>query len=260
VIAPLLDLPAYLLHRLAAELELEGLPPPYTAARVAAALDVDESTVVATAAALHRLDTLGGSQRATAALLQEAARRSANPSVPVAVWSGAHVPGTHVRNTRVVYHELFSSAEHSVWLSTYVVVDGEEVLGALADRMAAVVDLQVTLFLNVERKRGDVTHPADVVAKFAARFWSHGWPGERRPRVYYDPRALALEEAGAGVLHAKVTVIDERRVFVTSANLTPRAMDQNVEAGLLVSDRDLARTTVARFQTLIDHGMVVPLP
>ena len=260
MIGALLDLPVYVLNRLAAELEMSALPPPYTAARLARALEVDEAVVAPAVAPLTHLASIGGSQRSTAAFIGEALRRASRYAPPAAVWSGAHVPGTHARNTRVVYHELFSTAERSVWLSTYVVYDGEDVLGALADRMRAVADLRVTLFVNVERRWGDATHPAEVVAKFATQFWSHGWPGDRRPLVYYDPRALDLSDPDAGVLHAKVVVVDDRRVFVTSANLTSRAMDRNVEAGLLVFDQALAQSTVARFQALIDHGMVVPLP
>lgn len=260
MIAPLLDLPANVLHRLASELELEAMAPPYTPARVAARLGVQESVVALAAGVLARLDAMGASQRATAEFLKDAAQRAARRFSPVPVWSGEHLPGTHARSTREVYHELFSTAEHSVWLSTYVVHDGEDVLGPLATRMSEVAHLEVTLLVNVERKWGDRTDPAEVLAKFATKFWQNQWPGQRHPRVFYDPRALDPASPDAGVLHAKVTVADQSRVFMTSANLTPRAMDRNVEAGLLVADRDLARTTVARFQSLIDNGMVLPLP
>ena len=71
---------------------------------------------------------------------------------------------------------------------------------------------------------------------------------------------LEVLEASPHLERLQVVVVDDQRVFMTSANLTSRAMDRNVEAGLLVFDRELAQSTVARFQTLIDHGMVMPLP
>ena len=58
------------------------------------------------------------------------------------------------------------------------------------------------------------------------------------------------------VLHAKAVVHDNEQVFITSANLTPKAFERNIEAGLLVRDRSLA----SHFQRLIDTGLVVPLP
>ena len=77
-------------------------------------------------------------------------------------------------------------------------------------------------------------------------------------RVYYDPRALELE-GPAGVLHAKVVVIDDEAVFVTSANLTEAALDRNIEVGLLVRDRALAASMSSHFQVLIDRGLLRPL-
>ena len=47
---------------------------------------------------------------------------------------------------------------------------------------------------------------------------------------------------------------------MTSANLTPMALERNNEAGLLVRDRALAQTLASHFQRLIDTTLVVPLP
>jgi len=56
-------------------------------------------------------------------------------------------------------------------------------------------------------------------------------------------------------------------VFVTSANLTPKALERNIEAGLLVRDRNIEtrrfvrdRTLAKHFKRLIDTGLIVPLP
>ncbi len=62
------------------------------------------------------------------------------------------------------------------------------------------------------------------------------------------------------VLNAKAVVHDNEQVFVASANLTPNALDQNIEAGLLVRDRSLAQTIASYFQRHMETGLVVPLP
>ena len=62
------------------------------------------------------------------------------------------------------------------------------------------------------------------------------------------------------MLHAKACVHDNDQVFVTSANLTPNALDRNIEAGLLVRDRTLAQALASHSQRLIDTGPVVQLP
>ncbi len=175
------------------------------------------------------------------------------------VWSGPEVPGLHARDTRRVYQELLGSAVRSLWLSTYVFSDGSRAFAVLGQRMAEVPELRVTLLLNIQRRRGDTTSAEALVRHFADRFWSVGWPGSVRPRVYYDPRALELDGRG-GVLHAKAVVADEETVFVTSANLTDAAFERNIELGLLVRDRALAGAVVAHFRTLIDGHWLHLLP
>jgi phosphatidylserine/phosphatidylglycerophosphate/cardiolipin synthase-like enzyme len=119
--------------------------------------------------------------------------------------------------------------------------------------------LQVTMLLNIQRKRGDTTVTEQVVRRFADRFWKVEWPGASRPRVLYDPRALESDGPG-GVLHAKAVVADDDTVFVTSANLTEAALERNIELGLLVRDRALAGSIVAHFRGLIEGGLLHVLP
>ena len=81
-------------------------------------------------------------------------------------------------------------------------------------------------------------------------------PSTRVDEVSDCPRSVDTGDGPGAVLHAKAIAQDNEQVFVTSANLTPNALDRNIEAGLLVRDRSLA----AHFQRLIDTGQVVPLP
>jgi phosphatidylserine/phosphatidylglycerophosphate/cardiolipin synthase-like enzyme len=178
---------------------------------------------------------------------------------PDLVWSGPEVPGLHARDTRRVFEELLASARRSVWASTYAFFDGPRAFQVLAQRMDAEPQVRVTLLLNIQRKRGDTTAADQLVRKFADRFWTADWPGSSRPRVYYDPRALELD-GPSGVLHAKAIVIDDEVALVTSANLTEAALDRNIELGLLVRDRALAASVSTHFRTLIDRGLLLPLP
>lgn len=77
--------------------------------------------------------------------------------------------------------------------------------------------------------------------------------------VYYDARSLALD-GRAAVLHAKAVVADGEAVFVTSANLTDSAWDENIELGVLAHDRALATSVAAHFQGLVDGEVLKPLP
>jgi len=209
--------------------------------------------------ALEQMERAGISGASAAAWIRSVDEATSRRPRPDLVWSGPEVPGLHARDTRRVFDELLGSAEQSIWASTYAFFDGARAFKVLAERMDERAELAVTLLLNIQRKHGDTTATEQLVRKFADRFWKTDWPGSSRPRVFYDPRALEIDKPG-GVLHAKAFVVDGEAVFVTSANFTEAALDRNIELGLLVRDRTLAASITTHFGTLIDQGLLAPLP
>jgi phosphatidylserine/phosphatidylglycerophosphate/cardiolipin synthase-like enzyme len=258
MIETLLALPAHLRQRLASALDTGLLGTPHTSASVGAVIG-NSDAVERAVATLVELDRLGISGRTAAVWIRTVEQAAARVPRPDLVWSGPEVPGLHARDTRRVYEDLLGSAERSVWASTYAFFDGPRAFEVLARRMDAESTLRVTLLLNIQRKRADTTAADQLVRRFADRFWKIEWPGAARPYVFYDPRALDLGGPG-GVLHAKAVVADDEAVFITSANLTEAALDRNIELGLLVRDAALAATIVGHFRTLIDRGLLSPLP
>lgn len=91
-----------------------------------------------------------------------------------------------------------------------------------------------------------------IVDEFAGRFFNHDWPWTIRPRLCYDPRALAKDSSARAVLHAKCIVVDDERAFVTSANLTEAAYYRNIECGVLVSDAVFATQLADQFRGLVN--------
>ena len=254
----LFGLPAHVRRRLVGALESGSLTTPCSPASLRAVLGLRDGgeDVVAALSELERLEISGRAAAAWIRTVEGALSRRPSPDL---VWSGPEVAGLHARDTRRVYEELLGSAERSIWASSFAYFDGPKAFEVLAKRLDEKPGLQVTLLLNIQRKKGDTTAADGLVRKFADRFWGTDWPGSTRPRVYYDPRSL--EPAGPkGVLHAKAVVADEEAVFVTSANLTEAALDRNIEIGLLVRDRALAASVSSHFRGLIDRGLLHPLP
>lgn len=252
------DLPSHLRKRVASALESGLLTMPFSVASVRSVLGMQENGE-GISAALVELDRMGISGTSAAAWLRTVDAATFRAPRPDLVWSGPEVPGLHARDTRRVFEELLGSAERSVWASTYAFFDGPRAFQVLARRMDAKANVIVKLLLNIQRKGGDTTATDQLVRRFADRFWQTDWPGSSKPSVYYDPRALELE-GPAGVLHAKAVVIDDEVVFVTSANLTEAALDRNIELGLLVRDHALAASVSTHFRTLIERGLLLPLP
>ena len=253
----LLDLPPNLSSRLIEALE-QGLSADVPIALLQSRLgSVEHAATILEA--LRDLERRGVAGPGAAAWLRAADHVAARAPRTDLVWSGPEVPGLHARDTRLVYQELLASSKRSLWVSTYAYFDGPKAFEVLAHRMDAVPDLDVTLLLNIQRKRSDTSARDQLVRRFADRFWSTDWPGTARPRVHSDPRSIDLDGA-AGVLHAKAVVADDEAVFVTSANLTEAALDRNIEMGLLVRDRALAASVSSHFRALIDRGMLSLLP
>lgn len=175
---------------------------------------------------------------------------------PVLVWSGPEVMGVHSRDTRRVFEELFGAATRTLWVSTYAIWDGSAMFEKVARRMEQVPELEVTILLNLMNARQ--LEGNEAVLKFSRQFWRQ-WPGPRRPRVFYDARALESGKEKA-VLHAKGVVQDDEAALVTSANLTEAAFDRNIELGVLLRDRVTCQSIVRHFQRSIEERLLSPLP
>ncbi len=258
MIERLLSTPPHLLQRLASALEvglLEGTSTPTTVRSVIGPIESLEVIV----AALSEFAKLGVSGPAAARWVRSlSVARAESPRIDL-VWSGPAIQNLHARDTRQVYEEILSSARQSLWISTYAFYDGPRAFDVLSRRMESCPGLEVTLLLNVQRKRGDPRSQQEVLVGFAERFWGSEWPGTRRPRIFFDPRALD-PDSPSGVLHAKAVVADSKSVFVTSANLTEAAWDRNLELGVLLHDRALASSIEAHLRALIDTDRLQPLP
>lgn len=248
-------MPTFLRKRLVRGLDTGALAAPYSASALQMTLGQPDATALGD---LERLAEKGIKDGAAAEWIRALDRAARPAMIPDLVWSGPEVPGVPARDTRRVYEELFTSANRSLWAVSYAYFDGPSVFDLLAQRMEAVPELRVTLLLNIHRRQNDTSRPDEVVRRFATGFWQDDWPGDSRPHVFYDPRSV--DPGVRGVLHAKALVADEERVFVTSANFTAAAQDDNIELGLLVKSRTLALGVVRHLQGLIDHGLLRALP
>ena len=155
---------------------------------------------------LREWERLGVSPVAGAAWLQSLRLAVSRTSAPDFVWTGPEVAGLHARDTRRVYEELLGTAERSIWASTYAFFDGPQAFKILASRMDAVPGLEVTLLLNIERRRGDTTAADTLVRRFADEFRGPGVAGlgpsngVLRPAIGGEgrPRGSAPCQGGGG--------------------------------------------------------------
>lgn len=209
---------------------------------------------------LHRLQGLGLTQQVLAewlrVLIDQRLQHRQSLISPELVMTGPETPGTIVRDTGVVVRQLFVNAVDSVWVCGFAVYQGREIFQCLGTRMTEQPKLSVRLFLNIDRPYGDTSPDEQILARFRQRFSETQWPTNvRLPEIYYDPRAIATDEAGkSACLHAKFVISDTRQLFISSANFTEAAQQRNIETGLLIDSERLAHELRQRFQALIDLG------
>lgn len=155
------------------------------------------------------------------------------------VWTGPGAAGDQ-RLTPGVLHELVANASQRVLLVSYAAFT----LADLAADLSAAVErgCRVDVLFETEEDSAGAfqgAHSTPFGGVHGVHRWR--WPADRRP------------DSGA-VLHAKLLVVDGRRALLGSANLTPRALNANLEAGLLVEDPDVAAELEEHVRGLMRAG------
>ena len=188
-------------------------------------------------------------------------RRAAIERAPKAtpVWSGLDREGASQRSLAVL-DDLFREAEYRVWISTYNIDywrKSKAFLTELAERLDR-GELEVRIYLNIRVVVGKSnTQSLDI---FRSNFKKRVWPGDKKlPEVYYDPRALDDEGSTLSCLHAKMVMVDTKKVLITSANFSEAAQIRNIEAGVVVEDQTVTETYCRNFQRLVEEGLLVRL-
>jgi len=206
---------------------------------------------------LGTLASLGMSAEAMSACLELVAQ-SVTSRPPLEdfvdlVTTGPEAGGVANRNTAVVVGDLFRNAQRSVLVAGYAIYQGQKIFQSLAERMAQQADLRVQMFLDVPRTHGDASSANAQIARFAHTFKTSQWPhGAPMPCVYCCEQLLEAQAGKPGSLHAKCIVVDDKNVFVSSANFTEAAQNRNIEVGLLVRSVVLSERLSRFFEALVD--------
>ncbi len=256
-------LPASVLGSMSQGLKAGRLKPPYTAFGVAEWAPQGVRELLA--AELISLDALGFTPSSLAftieVLAESAAAKQRAIDLVQLVWTSPDEDGPHVRDTSVVVRQLVSEARRSLWISTYNVFDGQEVFQPIIKAWACFPHLAVTLILNIPADRKHAKYGAAAIEKYSSSFWKYYWPWERRPAVFYDPRASEEAPDTPACQHAKCILVDDETAFITSANFTASAQEHNVELGVIFRENPgLALSIRQKFETLIHNRFLKSMP
>lgn len=161
------------------------------------------------------------------------------------VWTGPSSHRVPVRATAPVLVDLVEQAQQELILMTYAAVRYPPLVEALTRATARGVTVDVVVETCAD---GGLTGPEPALA-FAdvpgARLWH--WPASQRD----EPHTR---------MHAKVAVVDQRVLLVSSANLTQSGAVRNIEAGLLVRGGHVPIRFAEHVTALRARGVLQPLP
>lgn len=159
------------------------------------------------------------------------------------VATGPSSPFVSIRHTRAVLLELIDRAHQELILVSYAAYKVPALVEALGRARERSVVVRLILESTAD-SAGALTHDgAEAFKALKDSIEIYVWPLEKRP-------------AGSR-LHAKVAVADGELAFVTSANFTGHALDQNLEVGVLVTGGHTPRRLREHLHALITSGTLV---
>lgn len=175
------------------------------------------------------------------------------------VWTGPEIPGVRNRDTKIVVADLFRRAQKSIIVSGYSFYRGNEIFEELATKLDSNQNFSIKIFMNLSQDHTQVGSEADLVSRRREEFFRYNWPWQRKPEIFYDPRAVNDNNSEKAVLHAKCIVRDCEDLYIGSANFSEAAHSRNIEAGVLIKSVDLAKKLERHFLGLIEADLVKPL-
>ena len=160
------------------------------------------------------------------------------------VWTGPDTQHIRAQRTSDVVLAVIAQARRDLLLVSFASTRVDRIRDALTDAAGRGVNISL-LLETAEAAEGQYQGPA--VDPFegiqAARYV---WATEHRPRVGGRP----------AVLHAKIVLADDRVAFISSANLTGRALDRNIEAGVVVTGGPIPKALFSHFKEMAYGGVV----
>jgi len=193
-----------------------------------------------------KVSTIDGRTLAAMLLAASDAYRLAESNQQVElVWTGPTTELVPARRTEQALIQVIDAARQRLFITSYVAYDIESVARAL--RSAAERDVRIDFLVEMSSAQGGKvsTDPIANLRKIVPNASFYVWKN----------KAAAFVN---GSVHAKVAVADRALCFITSANLTGYAMDQNMEAGVLISGKQLPDQLHRHLEALVVTGVIAP--
>jgi cardiolipin synthase A/B len=156
------------------------------------------------------------------------------------VWTGPPTGLVPTRHTEQVLLEVIDSAKNKLFVVSFVAYNIESIIRSLEKAMDRKVN--ISLLIEPSKAHGGKVD-IDSLHIFRTRIpstniyrWKHD---SNKP---YEP---------GGTIHAKCAVADNNLAFITSANLTMAAMENNMELGILFRGGNIPKKLGLHLEALV---------
>jgi putative cardiolipin synthase len=190
--------------------------------------------------------------------------RNAHRQPPELVFTRTGTTSSAARDTWAVFSELCGLAQREVFIAGYTFTVGEMVLAPLHQAMVERgVRARIVLDCSQVHVEGD---SVEALGATVSTFLEKNWKtfGEPTPELFYDPRTCerSWDErwrrwGATHSMHAKCLAVDDTHALVGSANFTRRAMQDNIEVGVVVHEQAFVRKLLGQWEDAISERIIV---
>lgn len=160
------------------------------------------------------------------------------------LWTGPTTSAVPVRQTEQALCELIQAARRKLFIVSFVAYKANSVINALSEAIAR--NIQIGFLLEPSKEQGGMV---DVDSAKALK--------KNLPSADFYVWEASHNPSNASI-HAKCAIADEDMALITSANLTSKAMDLNMELGVLIRNGNLPKQLAKHFEALIHEKIIVP--
>jgi phosphatidylserine/phosphatidylglycerophosphate/cardiolipin synthase-like enzyme len=159
------------------------------------------------------------------------------------VWTGPEPDGTSLRRTGQALLELINDASEELTIISFAIYRIPQIVAALNSALRRNVKVRVIAERSITERTSEILNVEDNLGPFLTNNASiFIWPKHKRPVNTKGKR---------GILHIKCAVADRSILFISSANLTDNALRLNMEMGLLLRHRVLAKQVADHVDGLV---------
>lgn len=161
------------------------------------------------------------------------------------LWTGPITSAVPLRCTEQALCELINTAQRKIFIVCFVAYKVNAVVDAL--KIATSRNVEINFLLEKDKEAGGSVE-VDSIQYLRAQI--------PKAKFYvWNPDTGLV----SGSVHAKCAVADGRMALITSANLTGRAMESNMELGVILRNGNLPLHLHEHLEGLISERIIIPI-